>query len=412
MDIRERHFGRIASQIPDSADVEVDLDALIRRLILFDRCIIESIGLKEIPALIALFGAEGFVELMDSGSIEIVCDVLTAGQVGQTAALKSFDARGGPLPLGSFRLVTVGLPQDDASREQYVHSALQEVHKVPISIKRAQKVKRSLVEHLRSYPLDSARAGIVDTQDEILRMSPFIWEAIRFATMNDVGLDIGRVPSFTSDDLGNEGDIRIETNLIKKHSLSPELAHKVVERGILAAAGLNQRVRMMEGLNALTGFQNQEFPLFDEKLSVLARQLDPDAHEIRFERVVTLGGLPGAGDLLLTGGTLDVHKLLSIRQSSACHDLRDWIRNVDIQTDQEIETQFKSVKSHFASMIDSKAGKSIRFLVTTGTSFVPVVGAVASPLLGAADQFLLERVIGKPGPATFLSSSYRSLFDS
>ena len=110
MDIRERHFGRIATEDGDADQVVVDVGALIRRLILFEQCTIESILLKEVPALIAVFGAEVLLKLVDSEVVRIVCDAMTAGQVGQLAALKITKDRGGPLPLGSYRLASVRLP--------------------------------------------------------------------------------------------------------------------------------------------------------------------------------------------------------------------------------------------------------------------------------------------------------------
>ena len=113
MDIRERHFGRIAVQEADPEHVVVDVGALVRRLILFEQCTVESIALKEVPALIQVFGADGLLKLIDSGAVRIVCDAMTAGQIGQTADLKSTIARGGPLPLGSYRLVSVGIPIDE-----------------------------------------------------------------------------------------------------------------------------------------------------------------------------------------------------------------------------------------------------------------------------------------------------------
>ena len=276
MDIRERHFGRIATSISGTDEVEVDVGAVIRRLILFEQVKIESIRLKEFPLLIVIFGAEGLIDLLDSGCIDVICDAQTAGQVGQNTVVKSSDRRGGPLPLESYRLVSLGILQEGPEREEYVHNALQEIHKAPISVKLAQKVKRALLSRMETYPLEFVHAGTVDTQTEIIRNNSFIWEAIRFATLSEIDLDIGYVPDFNVEGLGNEGDVRIATNLSTKYGLPVEQVHKLVERGILAATGVNQRIRLMEGFEAVTGFQSHELPLFNEKLSFLARQIDPE----------------------------------------------------------------------------------------------------------------------------------------
>src|ERR1035437_5333187 len=100
MDIRERHFGRITTGASESGQLIVDVDVFIRRLLLFEHCITETDMLKEIPSLISVFGAKGFLALLESGAIRVVCDAMTAGQAGQTEGLKSTIRRGGSLSPG------------------------------------------------------------------------------------------------------------------------------------------------------------------------------------------------------------------------------------------------------------------------------------------------------------------------
>ena len=61
-----------------------------------------------------------------------------------------------------------------------------------------------------------------------------------------------------------------------------------------------------------SGRAAEEMPFFEKNLSFILRQLDPDAQERRFERIVTIGGLPGA-DGLPAGSTIDVDRLLRLR---------------------------------------------------------------------------------------------------
>jgi hypothetical protein len=61
-------------------------------------------------------------------------------------------------------------------------------------------------------------------------------------------------------------------------------------------------------------------------------------------------------------------------------------------------------------LLGGSGGKVTRFLVTSGAGFIPVAGLAAGPAVTAADSFLLERLIGKPGPAVFLSKRYPSIF--
>lgn len=71
---RERHFGPIASVGDEPTTFEVDVGALVRRLILFEHCYLESINLEEIPALLNVFGYEGLKELLRQPDFEIIDD--------------------------------------------------------------------------------------------------------------------------------------------------------------------------------------------------------------------------------------------------------------------------------------------------------------------------------------------------
>jgi hypothetical protein len=407
MDIRERHFGPIAHVEDDPDHVVVDVGALVRRLVLFEQCTIESFRLKEIPALIAVFGARGLLKLIDSGAVRILCDVVLATQIGQAGGMEPTLSRGGPLPLGSYRLASFVILRDGP--DGFVHKVLQEVHKADIPFKEAKRVKLALASRLLTYPPDATNAGIADTTTELIQHHPVVWEGIRYAVKLETGIDVGSDSEYAVEDLGHDGEVRVSTSLVSRHGMSAEQEHKFVERGIIAVANMNQRIHFMESLNAVTGFQVDEMPFFEKKLSFIFRQLDPDAQERRFERIVTIGGLPGA-DGLPAGSTIDVDRLLKLRDDAECRELRSWLRNVDSETDEEINARFESVRARMASAVESKSGKTVRFLVTSGAGVIPVIGVAAGPLMTAADTFLLEKLLGKPGPATFLSKTYRSIF--
>jgi hypothetical protein len=90
----------------------------------------------------------------------------------------------------------------------------------------------------------------------------------------------------------NETDWRTVSDLGQRVGLGEADAHQAVAHGILGVGGLNQRIGYMETYQAVTGLQNEDLPLLEEKLSFLTRQLDPEVHGQRFERVVELTGLP------------------------------------------------------------------------------------------------------------------------
>ncbi len=385
--------------------MHVDVGALVRRLILFERCTVESIRLTEIPALVAAFGVDGLLELLDSGAVALVCDAMTAGQIGQTAGLRATIKRGAPLPLGSYRLVSIGM----ADRRAYLHGVLQEVHNADISFKSAKRLKSALADRLLEYPRSAAEDGVTDAKLEICEENPIVWRAIRATVSRETGSDPGAEQGFHVDTLGEDGDFHVATTMSATLGFDADQEHRLVERAILAIAGLDQRIRLMESFEAVTGFRDDEAVLFEQKASILLAQLDPTRQERRFDRVVTLGGLPGL-DAHPLGTRIDVRRLLALRESAECRELRVWLRGVDSETDAGIEASFGDVRDELAAITRSPLGRTVRFVAATAIGLVPFVGPIIGTVVSAADTFLLDRVLGKPGPAAFLGRHYPSIF--
>jgi hypothetical protein len=408
VDIREHHFGRIASETPrQDGSIDVDLGALVRRLILFETVTIESLRLTEIPFLVGAFGAEGLRELLDSGAVRIICDSMGTGQVGQSAGSDADADRSGARAFSHIRLVSYSA----ADRPQYLHGCLREVHSAQIPFKTAKRLKAYLAPRLLEYPRGAGQAGLDDTLSD-LRSRPWqMWEGIRVMVRRETGMDPGPKPGpeFRSEE-PNAGDFRIVTSLGTQLNLPDDTARRCVEGGVLAVAHLNQRLNLMRDLEAVTGFRDDEVALFEQKASFLWSHLDPGSEERRLDRVVTIAGFRDLGGLPATTA-IRVDRLLRLRESDECRQLRDWLRNIDSETDEQIEAEFGSIRAKLAAITGGTPGRVIRFLVSTGVGQVPVVGSLAGLALSTADSFFLDRIIGKRGPATFLGRSYPSLFE-
>lgn len=408
MELRDHHLGRISTQTGPNGEVRVDAGALLRRLLLFEKCTVESIELKELSTLIDLFGYKGITDLIESGDLNIVMDAVTAGQIGQTDLQVTRD-RGGPLPFGSYRLATISLA-DGETRDKYVHDALQEAHNANVSFKEAVKLKGLIAPRLLRYPIDAANAGVSDTVADVLQQKSSIWSAIRLVVNRDGGVDLGAVPQFEVVDLGNGGDFRIQVHFSDSQLTLPgSTMHSLVQGAILAASGVNQRIHYMQSFGAVSGFQDDEYPLFESRIEFLMRQLRPESHEERFDRVITLTGLPDINENM-SCRKVDVKKLLKVRQSEECKEFRAWLRGIDQTTDEEIERRVTALRGRVAEALTGDRGRTVRFAVTTGSGFVPIVGPVLGPALSAADSFLVDRLLGRPGPTIFLSSHYPSVF--
>src|SRR6476660_5200994 len=84
MDISRRLIGVSAVQSPEGSVTDVDLESLVRRLILFDTYVLHSIRLKEFPLLARRLGYEGLRDLLSTNLIEIRCECLQLAQTSQS----------------------------------------------------------------------------------------------------------------------------------------------------------------------------------------------------------------------------------------------------------------------------------------------------------------------------------------
>ena len=406
MDIRGRHIGPISRPIGDTEAVEVDAGALIRRLILFEHCIIESNRLKEIPSLLRVFGLGGFKALLESKALSIVCDELRAGSIGQHEALQVTIRRGGPLPLGSYRIVPILVPE----REKYLHYALESVHNLPgVTLKEEIRLRNQLVPLLGAYPPEVAINSRASFLQRIEHSGWSVNPALEVAFYGAMGTELPRGIYIETEDFGNDGDFRVSTNLISRTGLSTEEAHMIIERALLGVAGLEQRLEIMKSFSSLSGFRDIEIPVFEQRLQFLGEQLDPSAQEKRFDRIVAVAGLPEL-DGLPEGQRIDAERLLELRDSAECREFRTWLREIDTDSDQEIEARFFSMRESVARVTNTRTAKIIRFIIEEGVGDIPIIGIAAGPVFAGVDKFILDKLIGRPGPVSFIGKKYPSIF--
>jgi hypothetical protein len=339
--------------------------------------------------------------LLEEGAVQIICDALTVGSVGNI----SRQVRPEPLPLGSYQLASVALPDEPDHRRSYLHDALQHVREPSLGRREGQRLRRELAARALTYPAEAANGAVAETVREVVQGHPWIGTTIRNVVRNETGHSLDAPVDFQAEDLG-QNSVRIVTSLGQSLALDLATEHRIIERALLAAAGVNQRLHLMMLLNAMTGFQSDEARFFEDKLTFLMRQVDPTRQEDRFDRIVDVAGLPSLADLP-PGTTVDVDRLLEIRNDPECRNLRAWVRGSEALTDDEIREQVNAVRERVAQATQSTAGKTVRFLATTAADLLPY-GGVA---FGAIDTFVVDKVLGRPGPAVFLAKHYPSLFD-
>jgi hypothetical protein len=403
VDPRDRILGPIATESPDDREVViVDFGDLVRKLILSDEVILESIRLKEIPWLVQKFGYDGVTALLRSGRVRIHCDALTFGEVGDTTILQQ-RAKKGPLPLGSYAFSLV----QTADRKEYMHGNLQCINEAPgLKARQAQKLRRLVAEKSITPPVDKGKRAREQFERDLETNAAVVKRSVAVAARREYGRQIAPHEFELGIERIDEQDWRSETNLGERARLTPERVDKVVQRGLLAVGGLNLRTEYMERYSAMTGFQAGELSIMEDKLGFLARQLDPDIHVERFERVIELTELPDV-DPSPDVRDVDLPRLLEIVSTDEVQQFRRWLRGIDSLNDKEIRDEIHRIRDLVARAARGGTGKTVRVLTTTGVGIVaPPVGAA----LGALDMFLTEKILPEPGPTAFLSHLYRSIF--
>lgn len=167
MDITRRLIGTSGILKPSQPDVVgIDLDSIVRRLVLFDTYILKTTRLQEFPFLVAALGFNGTMQLLASPTFEIECECVTLGQTGQTALKGRLDK--GILPLLSYSLSGI----EASDYKSYVHHCLQALHRIPnLTHKQIVRLKRAIVgkivrlpEGFRGRMLIQARADVLTKQ--------------------------------------------------------------------------------------------------------------------------------------------------------------------------------------------------------------------------------------------------------
>jgi hypothetical protein len=109
-------------------------------------------------------------------------------------------------------------------------------------------------------------------------------------------------------------------------------------------------------------------------------------------------------------GTINVDRLLKIRESRETRDFRDWLGNVGAASDAEIKDRVASLRALIGLKISSPSGQAIRFLATSAAGFVPHAAPTALAL-GVFNQFILDEIFPRSGVAAFVNELYPSIFE-
>ncbi len=405
MDIRTRLVGPCATRTQDLETVVVDLGALVRRIILFDHYIFQSIRLEEFPILVRAFGYAGVKALLDSGILSVQSDILTLAQIGQSNI--GLRDRKGLLPLGSYSFVVLTV----ADREQYIHEAFGEVEGIEgLTGRQRIRLKGKIANRLIERPANAGKLALAQTELDLehnvsnIKLATARTLASKLRAQidpNDFSLKVHRI---------DETDFRVESNVAERFGLSEQETHKQIELALLAVGRVNQRIEDMKQYTALSGARDDDLPVLEEKFGFLERQLSAESQETTLHRVITIAGLPELPEDDSDQG-VNLARLVDISRTPECQQFRQWLRSIEDASDDDIRDQFHPIRERISAVMRGRPGKAVRLLATSAAGLVPEAGLILAPALDVLDTFVVDELISKPGPLTFLSRMYPSIFE-
>ena len=322
--------------------VGVDVGSLVRRLLLFDRTVIKSSRLKEVPFLVRTFGKVGFTDLVNSGFLVFSC--------GFTSLAVDFNRDGvRSVPLDHFTFGIVSAANPDAD----LRSELRALQSIP-GLKNAERasLEETVWGSLTRQPPTYGQDLLSQVESDLRRNTPALKAALVERLGEEMGgslLPIGEIAIEVEEP--NSRVFHIKNSLSESFGISPQKTHLLLQNSVSAVANLNQRLADMQVCSAITGFRDCEAPLLFGKLAGLIAPLNPQTVEKEFERVIELADIPD----FKPGQKVNVDLLLKVRESAECREFREWLATLEDLSDAEIKRMVASIKSKVAPLPAAQA---------------------------------------------------------
>lgn len=332
--------------------------------------------------------------MLSENLLEVRCECMQLAQVGQAGMFG--DPR---LPPYHYRFNWV----DSHDREKYINGCLECINTKPeIDRVETEVLREGILKAIRPLSREIMSRAYPEFVADLAR--PRLLEAsVRMALIKKIGptdfplrLTVHRI---------GEDTFRIENDIAALARITTAEAHRIVEAGLMGIAGLSQAIQEMGAYEALSGFRDEEMPLFQEKLSFLAELASSRKPESEFQRVIEIKNLPHFSSELVG---VKVDQLLKIRDSSEAREFRDWLTGAGDFTEKEINDQVAGLRAKAGLKISGAGGRSVRLLVTNLAGLLqPVAGVVA----GVFDAIWSEKILPRSGVAAFVNELYPSIFE-
>lgn len=395
MSLRQSVLCDIAVREPGNKVRRVDLRGLLRRLLLFEKVTIKSVGLQEVSILAPAFKKDGLKQLIEAGILRF--------SVGDSALVTDIQQNGvRSLPLFQFSFSQASVQDPDQKFKKHLKS-LESVAGLSQTDRLA--LEDSVWEHLFRTPANYIQ-NIMSQSEEDLRTNKWV---LLSATNEAIKRKFGKAaPAFSlKAEEVNPRVFYIGNDLERVLKISQQEAHNILSTAVKAVTEINHRLEDMEVHEAITGFTEDEAPLLFNKMAGFLKAQNPEIVEKQLGRVETILNLPE----ISPREPVNVDNLLKARDCSELREFQAWLYNLEGKQDKEVEHLVRALGLRVGSLLRSEPGKALRFLTTTALGLIPVAGLVLGPVSGAVDTFLLDRVLPTSGVFAFLSKTYPSLFD-
>lgn len=405
MDMQKRLIGPCSTYLPKTDDIEFDFNALVRRLILFDKYILYSTKLKEFKHLIKVFGYENVMELLKSDSLKIYSHAMGVGQVKQglkkyIRTLKNSKIYG---PY-SFMILRESISRRKDNISLHFKKEIDTMES--IALKRRIKLKNAILDVLEEVPKNAGDETLNSFKQDLIKNSPIIKKALLVKLNQLYGKKTESANFFLKIHQIKEDDFEIETNLGNILNVENKIIYDIILRGVLATSTVNKRIEEMKTYNAISGFSEQDIPVFQEKLNFIENLISSKDNENRFQRVIKIKGFPN----ISIDTKIKIQDLLRIRESKEVKEFRQWLLEIDKYSDLELLEVMENLKTKISGLFNSRPGQVIRFLITTGSSLISGLPLPVGIGLGSLDLFLSKKILPKSGPLTFINKLYPSIF--
>lgn len=284
MDIQNNLFGLCSKHNLKNKRDLFNLQSLINKLLLFDKFILYSPNLYEVSHIVYSMGLSDTLTLLSSGALKLCPELRLVGQVAQTEGF------GKVLPLGHYRIM-YGYAH---TREEWISKQLQNIRVQGLKHAEFKRLKLAVVNALENNFLQDSDSEFLHQTNEDLFHGKGLKKATSIALKKMRGIDIEPKDLLVTLHKVGDQDFKAETNLSDLLNLDEMETRKIVESAVLGVASLNQRIAEMKVHNAISGFLEDESPLFGDRLEFLLQShaLNPNLVEKNFDRVLEIREFP------------------------------------------------------------------------------------------------------------------------